>query len=210
MNKMFLVSKREYLKTVKKPAFWLSTLLLPVLIIGVSVISSASTASLEDRLEGIAESTQDIIVFDESGFINQNLFPSYTYIKDKQQGIDTVINDGKSTFIYYPDTIADLQTSIEVYTQDQGLLGSENFTNLSEQILKQSVLSELGDIEKVQIINSPISKETTIFKAGVEQPDILQRIIVPRSFCCYLLHVGDVLEYILTTKRFRREREQND
>ena len=70
MSRPFIVVlNRSYLKLVKSKAFWATTLLMPVFIGVVSIVSGISGQTMEDKIKEQANNAKAIYVLDENNYI---------------------------------------------------------------------------------------------------------------------------------------------
>jgi len=107
MQKVGLIAKREFLRTVKKRSFWLSTIVMPIFIVGVSIISGGSGQMAETMATEKTSTMDMILIMDEAGLISKAGLPeNIVFVEDKEAGEKSVKNKDASAFIYLPEDIA--------------------------------------------------------------------------------------------------------
>jgi ABC-2 type transport system permease protein len=118
MNKTGLIIEREYMTRVKRKSFLLTTILVPIVMIGFYAIIIAVAVSGEN-------STQKIAVLDDA-----NLFKgvietsgkdksSYTFIhNESEQSFKKIYKpEGYSLFLYIPELYGTDSSQIKIYSQ---------------------------------------------------------------------------------------------
>src|SRR5690606_29663908 len=116
MRKVLIVARREFIKVVRKPSFWISTLLLPTFIVFVGFISGFSSVQVEESIKKNQEELRNIVVNDRSGLINPDLVTQfgYTLSSEYEENIQKVRNEEISGFFYYPENILETK-KYEIY-----------------------------------------------------------------------------------------------
>ena len=178
-NKLLLVAIREYIRTIRKPTFWLATIIFPVFMFGVTYISGYSAQYTEDKVKEEIQQVKRILIVNETGLINPNFIQApYELINSIDEGVSEVKNNQAEVLFVYPNDIA-LSKSIQIFTQDEGIISYGKYTPVAQELLKQIILSEVNDPTKIALFNSPIQANTTYFKNGVENDVRLEKYIVP-------------------------------
>lgn len=191
MKKSLIVAKREYIKVIRKPSFWISTLLFPIFIIVISFISGYSSMQLEERLKTEAENANKILILDESGFINDLVLnEKIQKILNEEDGISQVVKNTADALIIYPDDISSSGT-IKIYSQDKGFFLNETYNSLASQLLKQSIIGDLNNPVKIATYNLNYNFDVNTYKNGVKTEFSLSNLIAPA--------ISLVLYFILTT-----------
>lgn len=141
MNKIWLIIKREYLSRVRKKTFILSTILTPLLFVGVFGVVIYFT------IENI--SNQRIAVVDPSGYLKSSLESSDRITYEFKEDVDTsnFISKGYNAILFAPKT---------------GINQSENFRIVSEKSLNKMANSKIeSDISRA-LENNMISQELKV------------------------------------------------
>ncbi|HRP56390.1 ABC transporter permease [Agriterribacter sp.] len=118
MNKIRLIIEREYMTRVKRKSFLLTTLLVPLVIVGFYAIIIAVSISGESN-------TQRIAVLDEANLFNgvietgNNDKSTYTFIQDEteQSFKNKYKKEGYSLFLYIPPLNETDHAQIKVHSQ---------------------------------------------------------------------------------------------
>lgn len=118
MNKIRLIIEREYMTRVKRKSFLLTTLLVPLVIVGFYAIIIAVSISGESN-------TQRIAILDEANLFNgtieagKNDKSTYTFIQDEteQSFKNKYKKEGYSLFLYIPPLNEADHAQIKVHSQ---------------------------------------------------------------------------------------------
>lgn len=206
MKTLYLVAKREWLKIVTKPSFWASVILLPVFMVIVSVISGYSSASLEKKLtESIANATR-VVVVDQSGVVDTGAFQPPVFVGDNAAAAIQEVRDGKAdAAIVYPETLLQ-NPSITIAVQDEGVIGQFRYNDFAEQLVKQSVLSEIKGTEKQALLNASYAISTESYKNGAKEDYRVEKYVVPVvSIILYFLLSMMIGSYMLMSVSEEKE-----
>lgn len=206
MNKSLIVAKREYTKVIRKPSFWISTLFFPIFIIAISFISGYSSMQLEEKLKTEAENANKVLIVDNSGYIKDEIYSSkFQKALNIGKGIEDVKNNQADALIVYPADIAN-DNNIQIYSQDKGLLFNETYNSIATDLLKQSILSNLNDAEKIKAYNSTFNFNVTTYKNGEETKFSLSNLIVPAiSLVIYFILTTFAVSYLLLSVSEEKE-----
>jgi ABC-2 type transport system permease protein len=178
-GKLALVAKRQYIQTIRKPSFWVATLLFPAFIILVSFVSGYSAEQTERKVLEDLENIDRVYVYDDLELINPALLvPPLFYTDDKAGAIDQV-RDGEADalFVYSGSSVDDV--GIGIYSEDAGLLSKGKFNSMADTLVKQSILMVIQDPQKIALFNAQIPVENTYFKDGTVLDERIEDYIVP-------------------------------
>ncbi len=180
MSKIYIVAKREYLKVVKKKSFWLTTLLFPVFIVIISLISGISAQATEDLGKKLREEENTIVIVDDSGLVNKEAYAEYyTFSESKGVEVEKIRNAEIDALIYFPEDLTN--SKLEIYIQDKGLFGNTRFDSEGQEILKQSILLNLPT-ELNLLVNKTPASEVTVYSEGEIVDASFNRFVVPLVF----------------------------
>jgi len=200
MNKLWIIIKYEYLRTVKRPFFWISIFLLPVFLAVVLIVSTISSQEAEKNFSNFSQSIKEIDVIDETGILNTQLItPPLKLVKgDKQTYITAVKNQQIDGLIYYPLSV-ETDGKYEIYAKYTGLTGGSSFTSQAQSILLQSAKARIKDVGIVNIINSNLQATTKFYAVGgIEKSIGIQDLILPGiSLTVFFLIVFMSAQYLL-------------
>jgi ABC-2 type transport system permease protein len=179
MSKALIVAQREYVKVVRKPSFWISTLIFPVLMGVLIFISGYSSASVDNKVEEDVKQLKQVLVLDESGLLNTATLTSpFQLTLDKASAVEAVRSKQADAFLYYPSDIA-ISHKLEVYGQDRGLIANGIYSDLAQTLLKQNLLLSMGDTDKIQLFNASLESSATVYEDGNVVKQDFNSLIVP-------------------------------
>jgi ABC-2 type transport system permease protein len=164
-NKILIVAQREYFKVIKKASFWFTTLFFPIFIVFAGFISGFSSQSAEKFFTGSGPASNDrILILDNSEIISgiDDLPGQYSFISNKQEGVNKIKEGEATAFFFYPEDIEESK-KFEVYAQDQGTFSSGRFAGTAESLLKYGILQSADQPEKIQSFVAEYSTEQTFF-----------------------------------------------
>ena len=163
MNKEVLkVAKFEIVRQLKKPAFWAATLLIPLFIGVIYLISFLSSMSVDTDVH-FDENTK-IAITDDAGILG----PSTPYIinGDKDYGIEMVKNGEIDLYFYIPADFAETKKA-EFYHISEGLEIFNMDGNILKMILSQNSASRVDELDVIalsgdyEIIDNKLTKDGT-------------------------------------------------
>lgn len=179
MHNLLLVAQREYIKIVRKPSFWIATLLLPTFIGVVSFISGYSAEQAEQQLQEQVENAQAVLIIDEAGLIADPLLVSpFEKVDSRDEAMTRVLQGEVDAVIYYDEDLASTQ-KIEIHAKDTGIIGRGRFNSVAENLLKQSILLRIGDPELITLYNTNLTIESKSYLNGEEVALNIEEFIVP-------------------------------
>lgn len=191
MPKVGIIAKREYLKNVRKLSFWLATLMFPLFLVTLSLVSSLSGKAVEDKIKKDAQSAKLILVKDDAKVINPVLVQKpLALISSQEDALNKVKNGEADAFIFIPTDIVS-SSKVQVFAQSKGILSKNRYNELATNLIKQSILSEVNDPEKIKLFNSNINVAVTSYKNGMTVDESYEKLVVP--------FVGVVIYFILVT-----------
>jgi ABC-2 type transport system permease protein len=194
-NKILLVAKREYIKIVKKPSFWILLFIIPILYVALMAIMGVSTKSVEEKIVQEAKEAKQILIIDETGLIRGDLInddiitAGFTRADNKKDAIALVRSGEADALFVYPEDIAQSQ-EIKLFAKETSLLSRSRFDNMAHWLLNQSLLQEIGDDEKVALFNADLTLTKTLYKDGDE---------VDQRFEVFIIPIVSILVYFLLT-----------
>jgi len=210
MNKLLIVTTREYLRNVKKVTFWIATLFFPLFIILAGLVSGLSGKVVEDSITKSANEAENIIVSDAVGVINKDLLKTDVYknvklIDNKEEGVNKIKSGEADVFISIPQ---DFYTSknIQLYQQSKGIFAQGAFTVFADSLIKQSILQEVNNEDKIKIYNSTFIPEIISYKNGQVVDDSIVRLVVPGiAVIIYFILLSFANSYLLASVSEEKE-----
>ncbi|MFH0952212.1 MAG: ABC transporter permease [Patescibacteria group bacterium] len=178
-SSIFKVAKREYIRIVKKRSFWLAILALPILYFLLGMVVGQSAENTEKKIAEEAAKATEIIIVDPSGVVSDNILtPPFIRSEDVEASRSKVIAGGADAVFYYPKDLAE-NKAIAIYVQQTNLLSGGRFDDLARNLLKQSILAEIKDPQKIALFNADLTIDKTLYQNGKEVTASLEGYIVP-------------------------------
>jgi len=189
MNKIGLVIQREYLSRVKKKSFLLTTILVPIIIIGFyAAIIAISVTDSGDKSK--------VAVIDESGIfngkvVNQKNDPTeYVFIQNEteQSYKSKYKSKGFDYFLYLPKINIEQPKGIKLHSPSTISIGVKNkIENAVDAAIEDKRLQAANiDAERYKKINSNVSIENTI-DTGDKEKKSVAGVAYAVSFACGIL-----------------------
>ncbi|HYJ38514.1 MAG TPA: ABC transporter permease [Chitinophagaceae bacterium] len=166
MNKIWLIIQREYLTRVKKKSFLLTTILVPIVIIGfyAAIIAIAVGDSTEK---------EKIAIIDESNLFegkvpsqkDNNESITFDFISESKDSFQKKYADqGYTAYLYIPKLDIKNPKGIELHSQSTVSINVKNRVErtLDKAIESRRLLNENIDPEKYQAIKSNVNVDSQI------------------------------------------------
>ena len=169
----FKVAKFEILRQLKKPAFWAATLLLPLFIVGIYLISFLSSQSVNETPE-IKEEAK-IAIIDKAGIFSKNI--PYLIEGEKETGIEKIKNGEVDLFYYIPKDFVDTKKA-EFYHISEGLDIFNFDGNILKTLLTQDAASRVGELDTIALTGKYEIVDNKLTKNG-EKSNALGKAIIP-------------------------------
>ncbi|GAA3336681.1 hypothetical protein GCM10017714_34980 [Curtobacterium pusillum] len=178
MSRLGTVIRFEFVRAVKKPAFWIGTLALPVVIVLVSLLVGVGQAAGTDSVMTSSSAAKTPFRYvDDSGLVSERVAAKWGGSPSSDAAADrAAVRDGTlDAFIEFPRSPS--TTPIRVEAADRGLFGNGGYSSLAERVLEQSVAATVDDPESVQLLRTPPDTDLTTYADGKVAPGWLS--IVP-------------------------------
>lgn len=205
LRNISLVAKREYLKTIKRRSFWITTFAFPIFMVVIFLISGYSAESAEQRVKEQASKAHLILVIDDANLINPSLVSiPLQFSTDFAAATEQVRTGEADAAIHYP---ADFLKNYkyEMAIQDQGLLGN-GYGAVAENLVKQSILLSTGRPELVTLFNATYANDTVTYKNGEVTNASATALIVPGvAVILYFLLINFSASYLLLSVSEEKE-----
>ena len=211
MNKTVLIIQREYLSRVKKRSFLLTTILVPLVIIGFyAAIIAISISGSSD--------TQKVAVIDQSNLFDGKIPEDkddktpYTLIQNEteQSFKDKYKELGYSSFLFIPQTDITHPQGLKLHSPSAVSLSAkskiENRVNKAIEMKRLSIAQI--DPEKYKAINSDISIDNAVDSASGEKKSVAG-VAYAVSFAAGLLIYMILLIYGMMVMRGVMEEKVN-
>ncbi len=167
-NKAILtIATREFKEVISKPTFWISTLIFPILMGVLIFLINLSTNQADALSQNIVSEEKPIVVVDKLGILSQSFLPPGVSISEnKETALNEVIIGTKEALIYYPQELASENGStIQIYSRYQSPFQVQRFDDFAKELLKQSTLASLADLQS-KVLSSNFEVQNTTYKDG--------------------------------------------
>ena len=166
----------EVTRTLKKKQFWLSTLLVPVvlgIVIALVVIANTTTAS---KMDAQKDATIAFTYSDASGYIDPAIAAGLggTVAPDEAQAIADVKAGKSKAYFAYPAKPTTQATT--VYGADLGIFDNGQYSSAATQVLVASAQSAIGDTTLTGLALGAGQVDTITYKNGAESGGLLGAI----------------------------------
>ena len=189
MNKIGLVIQREYLSRVKKKSFLLTTILVPLIIVGFyAVIIAISVSDSGDKAR--------VAVIDEAGFFSGKVIKAkndpteYVVIPNEtEQSYKTKYkSNGYDYLLYIPKVNIDQPKGIKLHSPSAVSLGVKGkIENTVNKIIEEKRMQAANiNADQFRSINSDISIDNTIASGDKEKKSVAG-VAYAVSFACGIL-----------------------
>ena len=160
------VVRFEFLRTLKKKSFWITTLIVPVVIGIVFGLVAFSGNSASKSISAQQHATLAFTYLDDSGLISTKLGKDSggTPVTDRQSAIDAVRTGASEAFIYVPKSPA--REAVQVYGEDLGLFESGKYSAVATRMLAIAVKEKVNNPELTALAAGRVSFNETMFKDG--------------------------------------------
>lgn len=174
MNKAVLkVFKFEFVRQVKKLAFWAATLLLPMLIGGIYLISFLSTSDV-DEMPTIEEGTK-VAITDDAGVFSEKA--PYIINGDKDYGIEMVKKGEVDLYFYIPEDFKETK-KVDFYHISEGLEIFNYDGNIIKSLMISDAASRVSELDTIALTGSYEIEDNKLSTEG-ESSNALGKAIIP-------------------------------
>ena len=170
------VARFEIMRQLKKPAFWAATLLIPLLIGGIYLISFVSSQSVEQN-PTIDENTK-IAITDEAGILPSGA--PYVIDGDKEVGKEMIKDGEVDLYFYIPADFVESKKA-EFYHISEGLDIFNNDGNILKGILLQTAMERVDVLDGLALTGGFEVVDNKMDKNG-ENANPLGKAIIPFAF----------------------------
>ena len=175
MNKILLIIQREYLTRVRKRSFLLTTILVPLVIIGFYAAIIAVAVSDTSDQETIAV-IDEANLFDGKIASDQKESITYDLIQNETpQSFKKKYNDkGYSALLYIPRININDPQNIQLHSKSAVSINIKNKIEdkVDQAIERKRLANENIDLQKYESINSNVSIENTLDSSDGEKKSV--------------------------------------
>ena len=163
----------EFIRQIKKPSFWATILLIPLMIVGVFLISMLTSNNNQPEVE-LDENTK-IAVTDKAGILPKGMpiLTKYTTEEGKQKVIEGDID----LFFYIPADFEETK-KIELYHISEGLEIFNMDGQVINGILSQAVAPKFDKLDVIALTGQFEVQDNKLTSTG-EESNALGKAIIP-------------------------------
>ena len=182
MHNLGTVIKFEIIRTLKKPTFWISVLLTPILVVALGAPGAFSQIHAQSQLSDLSDKKINFRITDESKIISPAIIEAIGAKPAPASGKKTAVEEieaGKLDAYYLvPKNLA--EDTVEIYGANSGLAENAKYSSILSAMLKSSSI-ETVDENKIIALNSTFRTQEVIYKDG-ELYDPAAGMIAPGIF----------------------------
>ena len=173
-NPLWNVTKFEFIRQVKKPSFWATIILIPLMIVGMFVISMLVSNGNHAETPTIDENTK-IAITDEAGVLPKD-YPILTS-DTKEEAIKKVVDGEVDLYFYIPSDFKDAK-KVEFYHVSEGLELFNMDGQAIKSILNQAVSTKYPELDVLALTGGFEVEDNKLTKTG-EGSNALGHAVIP-------------------------------
>lgn len=173
-NPLWNVTKFEFVRQVKKPSFWATIILIPLMIVGMFVISMLVSNGNHAETPTIDENTK-IAITDEAGVLPKD-YPILTS-DTKEEAIKRVVDGEVDLYFYIPSDFKDAK-KVEFYHVSEGLELFNMDGQAIKSILNQAVSTKYPELDVLALTGGFEVEDNKLTKTG-EGSNALGHAVIP-------------------------------
>ena len=171
-NPLWMVTKFEFTRQIKKPSFWLTILLIPAMVIGMFVISMLAGGN---KTEPTLDENTKIAITDEAGVLPKEN-PMVTK-STREEGKQKVVDGETDLYFYIPADFKD-GGKVELYHISEGLDLFNMDGQIIKVVLKQALSPKFSDVDVIALTGNFEIQDNKLTKTG-EDSNAIGRAIIP-------------------------------
>ena len=166
------VAKFEIVRQLKKPAFWAATLLMPLLIGGIYLISFLSAQGVEENPE---VGDTKVAITDDAGVFSAQA--PYIINGDKDYGIEMLKKEEVDLYFYIPQNFLETKKA-EFYHVSEGLEILNFDANILKTLMMQDAATRVNPADILALTGGYEIEDKKITKDGSDS-NALGKAIIP-------------------------------
>lgn len=176
MKKFFTIAKKEFIKNVKRPSFWILTFWIPIIYIIVFWVILFSNSQTNDVLKERNDSIKNIFIFDESWIIKENSSDkNIVLVKDYNSWYEKFLEKKENIFLHYKKDFLETK-NIDLFVNSKDFLDSYEW--IVNDITKNSIFEDINQKELVKLYTSNFHTNIKKFEKWKEISDLSNKNIV--------------------------------
>ena len=158
----------EVRRTLTTKRFWISTLVVPVVIGIVFALIFLSNSSTSNSVDSQKSAKLAFSYSDASGQVNDALATTMggTKVTDGGQAIADVKSGQLDAYFAYPKDPT--KQSVKAYGADQGIFANGKYSSIATQLLQLSAQQEIGSPELAALAQGHVDVKSVTYKDGQE------------------------------------------
>lgn len=181
----------EVVRTLTKRRFWISTLIVPLmigLVVALLVLSNSSTKQAVDA-QKTAKFT--FVYTDKSGYVDPVIVGTLggSLAADPTRALADVKAGRLDAYFAYPAN--PLSQPTQVYAADKGIFNNAKYSTVAKQILVASARARIGDPKLASFAQGRVHVVSTTYKQGAESGS--PRGLIPPLLFLVIFYVVIVL-----------------
>jgi len=214
MSDLKIIARREVKETLRRPIFWISTLVFPLFMAAILFLNNASEKALAQKAEQQLKEATKIILVDKAGVIDPATVSDKVFeFSDNAASAKQAVVDGQAdaTFIYQTDIAKTGKVQvIENQTSDGNPLNIGRYNDLAVNLVQQSAFNSIPDPLSRQLANETLQTDTTTYHNG--QPakqlgDYLAPALVLGAYFLLLILTPNIFLMSVTEEKENRAME---
>ncbi|USN53140.1 MAG: ABC transporter permease [Candidatus Nomurabacteria bacterium] len=178
-SKLWIIAFREWWKIVRKKSFWAVIFLIPALYVVLLLVSTLSASSAEKKIQEQVKNAKEILVVDESGIILPEYYQGAIVSTMDASAARSAVQDKQAdAAIIVPANVTETK-QVELVVEDTSFATRGRFDDLAKNLLKQSILSKVGDNQEIELFNSDIAVTHTLYKDGDVVQGGIESLVLP-------------------------------
>lgn len=160
------VVRFEVVRTLRKPAFWIGTLAIPVIMVVVGLLVGFSSSSAVQSANDQQKASFAFEYHDASGLIDPATAGKLggASVASADQGVADVKAGTVAAFFDYPADPS--STPVAVSGQDVGVFDNGKYGAVAQALLKASVATKIGSPVLTQLAQNGASVTTTAYQGN--------------------------------------------
>lgn len=172
-NPLWTVTKFEFIRQIKKPSFWATIILIPLMVIGMFAISLLVSGNNNADVE-LKEETKVAIV-DEAGVLSEDM--PLKINATKEEGRQKVVDGELDLFFYIPADFKDSK-KVDFYHVSEGLELFNMDGQAIKGILSKAIAPKFGELDVLALTGGFDVQDNKLTKTG-EESNALGKAVIP-------------------------------
>lgn len=171
----------EVTRTLKKPSFWILTLLFPVMIGAFAILGSLGGKSAAESTQIGASEHITFVYEDQSGMIDPAVAEAAggQKVDNAEQFKESVISGELDAVIVYPKNLQEDLTTI--VAKERGLFANVAYDSLASSLVQESAEKEISNKQLIDMLKGRIRSDITTYKDG-KKSGTFADVIAPGVF----------------------------